>query len=390
MIRVIRYTTTAVITLVVLLLLWQFSVALILFLLSLAVAAALRPLINNIMGRINSKRLALGMVYFLLVASIIGSLFLMGPPFLDDLQTASDDLVANYDRAKTEWPKSGTLFQKALAEQLPPSADFYQALTGEEGIPALQGIFGIAQNFFSLLGRLAIVIVLSLYWSADQLRFVRLGLSLLPAEYHSKALHAWRSIEKGVGAYLQSEIVQSVLAGLLLWAIYATLGIKYPTLLALWGGTVRLIPWFGALMAVLPALFIAIGSSPTLGIVAAVATIAVLFLLKEVIEPRVFHRHKYSSLLIVLFVIGLAEAFGFIGVILAPPFAVAVQILFQQLYPFPSSMFSQEVSEKVTNIRTRLLQLRRRIQKNTNRKNRLLINRIYYLVRRTADYLQEY
>ena len=164
--------------------------------------------------------------------------------------------------------------------------------------------------------------------------------------------------------------VQSVLAGLLLWAIYSILDVRYPTLLALWGGTVRLIPWFGALMAVLPALFIAIGSSPTLGIVAAVATIAVLFVLKEVIEPRVFHRHKYSSLLIVLFVIGLAEAFGFIGVILAPPFAVAVQILFEQLYPFPSSMFSQEVSEKVTDIRTRLLQLRRRIQSRTNRKNR--------------------
>lgn len=390
MIQVIRYTTTAVITLVVLLLLWQFSVAIVLFLLSLAVAAALRPLINSIMGRINSKRLALGTVYFVLVVSIIGSLFLMGPLFLEDLQTASDDFVANYDYAKTEWPKSGTLFQKALAEQLPPSANFYQALTSEDGIPALQGIFGIAQNFFSLLGRLAIVIVLSLYWSADQLRFERLGLSLLPAEYHSKALHAWRSIEKGVGAYLQSEIVQSVLAGLLLWAIYSILGIRYPTLLALWGGTVRLIPWFGALIAVLPALFIAIGSSPTLGLVATISTIAVLFLLKEVIEPRVFHRHKYSSLLIVLFVIGLAGAFGFIGVILAPPFAVAVQILFQQLYPFPSSMFSQEISEKVTNIRTRLLRLRRRVQNSTNRKNRLLINRIYYLVRRTADYLQEY
>jgi len=390
MIRVIRYSTIAVITLVALLLLWQFSVAIVLFLLSLAVAAALRPLINSLMGRINSKRLALGIVYFVLVAFIIGSLVLVGPLFLEDLQTASDDLIANYDHAKTEWPKSGTLFQKALADQLPPSADFYQTLTTEEGIPALQGLFGIAQNFFTLLGRLALVIILSLYWSADQLRFERLGLSLLPAEHHSKALHAWRSIESGVGAYLRSEIVQSVLAGLLLWAIYSILGIRYPTLLALWGGTVRLIPWFGALMAVLPALLVAIGSSPTVGIVAAVATIAVLFLLKEVIEPRVFHRHKYSSLLIVMFVIGLAEVFGFIGVILAPPFAVAVQILFEQLYPFPSSMFSQEVSEKVKNIRTRLLQLRRRIQSVTNRKNRLLINRIYYLVRRTADYLEEY
>jgi len=314
----------------------------------------------------------------------------MGPLFLEDVQTASDDFVANYDRVKTEWPDSGTLFQKALAEQLPPSADFYQTLTTEEGIPALQGIFGVAQNFFSLLGRLGLVIILSIYWSADQLRFERLGLSLLPAEYHSKALHAWRSIEAGVGAYLRSEIVQSLLAGFLLWGIYSILGIRYPTLLALWGATVRLIPWFGALMAVLPALFVAIGSSSTMGIVAVVATIGILFILKEVIEPRVFHRHKYSSLLVVLFVIGLAQAFGFIGVILAPPFAVAVQILFQQLYPFPSSMFSQEVSDKVANIRTRLLQLRRRIQSRTNRKNRLLINRIYYLVRRTADYLQEF
>jgi hypothetical protein len=86
----------------------------------------------------------------------------------------------------------------------------------------------------------------------------------------------------------------------------------------------------------------------------------------------------------------LAQAFGFIGVILAPPLAVAVQILFRELYPLPTSVFSQEVSEKVANIRIRLRQLRRRIQSRTNRKNRHLINRIYYLVRRTSDYLQGY
>jgi putative permease len=390
MIRVIRYTTIVVITLAVLLLLWQFSVAIVLFLLSLAVAAALRPLINSLMERRISKRFALAIVYSLLVVSIVGALFLIGPLFLDELQKASDDFIASYDRAKTEWPLRGTLFQRALAEQLPPSADLYEALVSGEGIPALQGVFGIAQNFFSILGNIAIVIILSLYWSADQLRFERLGLSLLPTEYHSRALHAWRSIEAGVGAYLRSEIVQSLLAGLFLWLIYWTLDIRYPTLLALWGAVVRLIPWFGALIAVLPALFVAIGSSPILGFVAAISTIAVLFLLKEVIEPRVFHRHKYSALLIVLFVIGLAQAFGFIGVILAPPFAVAVQILFRELYPFPTSMFSRETSEKVANVRTRLLKLRRRIQNQTNRKNRHLINRIYYLVRRTADYLQEY
>ena len=390
MMQVFRYATIVVITLAGLLLIWQFSVAIVLFLLSLAVAAALRPLINSLMGSRVSKRLALAVVYSILVVLIVGTFFLVGARILDELQTASDDLLASYDRAKTQWPVSGTLFQQTLAEQLPPSANLYEALISGEGVPALQGVLGIAQDFFSILGNIAIVLILSLYWSADQLRFERLGLSLLPSEYHSRALHTWRSIEAGVGAYLRSEFVQSALAGLLLWAIYLTLDIRYPALLAMWGAVVRLIPWFGALIAVLPALFVAIGSSPILGIVAAISTVVVLFLLKEVIEPRVFHRHKYSSLLIVLFVIGLAEAFGFIGVILAPPLAVAVQIMFRELFPLPASQFSQEVSDRVSNIRKRLLQLRRRIQRRTNRKNRQLINRIYYLVRRTSDYLQGY
>ena len=161
MIQVLRYTITAVITLVVLLLLWQFSVAIVLFLLSLAVAAALRPLINSIMGRSMmgrniSKRLALGIVYFLLVASIVGSLVLMGPLFLEDLQTASDDFVANYDRAKTEWPTSGTLFQKTLAEQLPPSADFYQALdNARKGFPRYRVSLGSPKIFSPCLAALA-------------------------------------------------------------------------------------------------------------------------------------------------------------------------------------------------------------------------------------------
>src|SRR5512147_3092255 len=137
-------------TIIVLLLLWQFSVAIVLFLLSLAVAAALRPLLSSITGRNIPKRFALGIVYFLLVVAIVSSLLLLSPPLLGEVQRATGDLVANYDRAKTLWPQHGTLFQQALAEQLPPSDEFYQALTGEGGISVLQGVFGIAQNFFSI------------------------------------------------------------------------------------------------------------------------------------------------------------------------------------------------------------------------------------------------
>jgi predicted PurR-regulated permease PerM len=390
MIRIVRYTVIVVTTLTVLLLLWQFGISIILFLLSLAVAAALRPVISSITGRNVPKRLALGIVYFLLIAAIIGSLLLISQPFLNDLQTATDDFVANYERAKLDWPLHGTLFQKTLAQRLPPSAELYGTLTSQGGIPVLEGVFGIAQNFFSLLGRIAIVIVLSLYWTADQFRFERFGLSLIHPEHHSKALHVWRSVETGVGAYLRSEIIQSALAGILLWLVYSMMGIRYPTLLAGWGAIARLIPWFGALIAVLPALLIGTGVSSTVGLLATIYTIAVLLILKLVIEPRFFLRSKYSSLLIVLFVIALAETFGFVGVVLAPPLAVAVQILFRHLYQFPAPTFSAEMTEQVTDIKERLLHLKRRLQNSRNRESMRLADRLHRLVNRVSDQLQEY
>src|SRR5215217_4044742 len=103
MTRIVRYTVIVFTTLTLLLLLWQFGISIVLFLLSLAVAAALRPVISSITGRNVPKRLALGIVYFLLIAAIIGSLLLISQPFLNDLQTATDDFVANYEHAKRHW-----------------------------------------------------------------------------------------------------------------------------------------------------------------------------------------------------------------------------------------------------------------------------------------------
>jgi len=387
-IRLIRYTFVVLTTLMILLLIWQFISAIVLFLLSLAVAAALRPLINSITGKYMPKRIALGVVYSLLVATILGSFWMIGTPLMDELQMATDDSIVAYDRLKAEWPQSGTVFQQTLAERLPNSADLYRILISERGIPALAGVIGVAQNFFSTLGQTAIILILSLYWSADQFRFERLGLSLLPQEHHPRALHIWRSMETGVGEYLRSELIQSVLTGLLLWLGFTVLGIRYPILLALWGAIVRLIPWFGALIAVLPALVIGIGISSTVGIWATVYTIGILLTLKLVIEPRFFPRYKYSALLIVLFVIALAETIGWIGVVLAPLLTVAVQILFQNLYALPE-LTASEVSEEVASIRKRLLELRRRIQNSRKQESRHLVKQLQRLMRRTTDYLQE-
>lgn len=212
MVKVLQYAVVVVTTLVGLVLLWQFAGSLVLFVLSLAVAAALRPLITSLTSPRVSKRMALGIVYTFVILSLVVFFLLISPSLLQDLQNVTNDFVSNYEYIKQEWPRTGSLFQQALAEQLPPSAELFQALTSvEAGAPVLTGVFAMAQNFLSSLGNVAIVIILSLYWSADQLRFERLGLSIFPDEYHSKALQVWRSVETRVGRICEENLFKAFL-----------------------------------------------------------------------------------------------------------------------------------------------------------------------------------
>jgi predicted PurR-regulated permease PerM len=387
--QTVWYILVIAFTLVVLILLWQFSISIVLFALSLAVAAALRPIINNLAIRTKSKRLALSLVYSLVIGSILVLLVVGGQLLLKDLQKVTDDFATSYERIKNDWPREESLFRQTLAEQLPSSDDLYQAMTSEQGLLILTEEGGPGQGFFSSFGYIAIILVLSIYWSADQLRFERITVSLFPTDHRPKALHILRTVEKGVGAYLRSELLQSLLAGLILGVGYGLLELRYPVLLAVWGAVVRLIPWFGVLIAILPFMLLGVGSVPFSSFLAVVYTVLVLYLLRTTIEPRVVDQQRNNSLLIVLFVIILAEAFGFIGVLLAPPLAVAVQILLQELYPLFARRYSQELREAFE-LKKRLSKLRRNVKSSESSEAMRFVNQLYQLVRQTITYMQKY
>jgi len=92
-----------------------------------------------------------------------------------------------------------------------------------------------------------------------------------------------------------------------------------------------LIPWAGVLLAVIPAVLVGLSTSPVLGLLAAALTIGVLSFLEFVVEPRLFNRRRFSSLLAVIVLLVLADEYGLIGILVAPPVAAAIQIFAGQL-----------------------------------------------------------
>jgi predicted PurR-regulated permease PerM len=239
----------------------------------------------------------------------------------------SDDFITFYERIRETWPE-GSPFQQMVAGQLPVPGDLYDALTSEQGMEVTQAAVGFTSDLFSFFSRLAIVVILSVYWTAERIHFERLILFLVPVEWRPRTRDVWRAVEDSVGAYIRSEGLQSVLAGLLLGLGTWGIGLPYPLLLALFGALLRPIPWLGPLSATILAFILGWTVGLKRGMIAAVFTLVVFFLIKAWLEPRLFHRRRYSSVLMALVVLILFNVSGLMGAILAPLVGIAVQIFF--------------------------------------------------------------
>ncbi len=332
--RLALYVLVIAITVAALILLWQFRSVLILLLLSLMLSAALRPTAEFLMARRLPRGAALLIVYLGLFGLLGAALFFAGSRILDELQLLSNYLVILYDTTYQEWT-AGSGVQQAIAGRLPPPDQLPEVMAGPSGLSIVQLLFGVTQNAAALLAALVVIIVLSLYWSSDREHFERLWLSLLPAGQRVQARSIWQTTESSMAAYLRSEFVQSALAVVVLAVAFTLLGLDFPILAALLAGLAWLIPMAGFVFAAAAA-FLAGLASGGLGLAlgATAITAGVLMVMEFVIEPRFFHRSRFSGLLIVLVVLVLVEAYGLVGFIIAPPLAVALQIVGSHIIAF--------------------------------------------------------
>jgi predicted PurR-regulated permease PerM len=293
-------------------------------------------LIDYIIDRRLPRGLALIIPYLLVLIPLISLLTLSSGSIINEIEMASNSLASSYEYITANWPVNGTPFQRTISEQLPPSEDLYNWLAGDQAAQTATTLFGVTANIFSFIGKFSVILILSLYWNADKVHFERLWLSLVPVEKRFQAREVWRSIEGGVGAYIRSEVLQSLLAGILLWLGYRAIGLNYAVLLALFGAVAWLIPWFGAVLAVIPPFLVGLATSPLVAVVALVYTLLILLIQELIIEPRFFPRQNYSSVILVLVFLVMADAFGLIGFVLAPVVAAAIQISVRYLLQPPT------------------------------------------------------
>jgi predicted PurR-regulated permease PerM len=328
--QLVRFAAAVMTTLLALYMLWQFRIVVIYVLISLMLAASMRPLVTRLMGKRFLVRLAWIMLYLAVLGSVGYLLFLSSEQAILEIQQLSHTLSVQDKWIMPAWLE-GSSFQQALIGRLPPPSKLFTALTGDQGQLVLPALLGFSQGIGGFVSAVLVILLLSIYWSINQVHFERLWLSLLPADLRKKARGAWRTIEPDIGAYIRSEGIQALLTGLALGLGYWLLGFPYPALLALIGAVASLVPVVGVMLVVIPVLLFGLLTSLQLGILTAIFALVVFFALEFWVKKRLFKRRWDNPILTVVLLIAMADAFGLAGLIVAPPLSVVCQILWNRL-----------------------------------------------------------
>ena len=371
--RVALFATIILLTLTLLVIVWQLHGVVLVFLLSLAISATLGQPIEWLAGRGWRRGWAIGAVYLAAFGSLAVVFGIVGYFALQELDPLVQNLVRVYGNAQNALLGLANP-RTAWVGRLPSTDQIARWWAGEESLAAMQNVATVLSHSGRLVGEFVLSIFLSLYWTADRNRFERLWFSLLAAEQRIRTRKVWRKLEGDVGAYLRSEIVQTVLAVILFAVGYSLIGIQYPYTLALLAGLLWLAPLLGGILATLPVVIIGLLNGPMVAGIALAYTILVLFVLEFYVQKRLYTEGRYWGVLLVVVMLAAVDAFGFVGLLLSAPIALALQIGINELLNSPAAQTAPLPVGDLDALQNRLEEVRSRIQREGDQPNPRLIS----------------
>ena len=137
--QIIRFGAAVMTTLLALVVLWQFRIVVVYVLISLTLAAALRPLVNRVVGRSFVARVARILLYLMILGSLGFLLFLTGETAINEIQRLAHTVSVQDEWRLPIWLE-GSSFQQALVAWLPPPSKLFEAVTGDQGQLVLPAI----------------------------------------------------------------------------------------------------------------------------------------------------------------------------------------------------------------------------------------------------------
>lgn len=249
---------------------------------------------------------------------------------IKNIQMNADNYLAilnqSVDQVQEKWVAMSGGFQDVnLKETLVPhlitwGTEFFQTLPNllsqSFTVSLLAPLFG----FFMLL---------------DGRDFIRKWLSLVPNPIFEMTLNLNYQIGSQLGGFVRARLAQSALITLFIWIGLEILNFPYALILGIVAGILNIIPYVGPVLAVLPALLIAMANSSS---TTEIFLVVLLYVLGQVLDTlilvpflvaRIVNLHPIT--VIVSIIIG-AQMMGILGMIICIPLVSTMKVTLNSIY----------------------------------------------------------
>ena len=287
---------------------------------SITIASAIEPANKKLIKKGVPRILSVVLVFLSLGVFIVGILYFFLPTFIHDTLNLLDALPKYVDSANLWNPLSQTTFL--------PDFSIKGVVDGLSStlVDVTGGIFTTVSGIFGGIVSFILIVVLSFYLSVQDDgvgNFLRI---VTPIQYEDYVIDLWKRSEQKIGRCLQGQLILGVIVGILTFLGLSILGVSNAIFLAFIAMILELIPIFGIVLAIVPALAVAFTDG---GITLSVLVLGLYLIVQQfeahLIYPLVVRKIVGIPpiLVILTLIIGLKLA-GFIGVILSVPVAAII------------------------------------------------------------------
>lgn len=119
-------------------------------------------------------------------------------------------------------------------------------------MPLLQNTASVLSGILSVLGNVVLVILFSFLLALDGPRFIHKFLDAMPDSLRGETRVLIVTIDRAVGGFLRSQLLQAVAVGVVTGVIMSLFGVQGALVAALLAGLFMLIPLVGPLLALIP------------------------------------------------------------------------------------------------------------------------------------------
>jgi predicted PurR-regulated permease PerM len=294
------------------------------------IMSSVKPIVNWLKKRGFSKGLAITTSYVLLVIIILGLIFLVSVPFINQLSGLVSVLPG--------WINEGLLFLEDFSVAgYSVDVDAISGYVADiiKGFPTVANVKNIAtfiSDFFGAGAFFVTSLVFSIYLLSEHDTFADvLLIKIVSDEKRKRVKKLVMDVENKLGSWVLGQAVVSATAALFSWTVLTILGVPFALPLAMFAGLMGLIPNLGSTLAGFTmSLVTLIAVGPVNALIMLIAYVLYQMVENSLIVPKVMaNAVGLKPIVVLLGVIVFLIFFGLIGGFMAVPLMVIAQIVYE-------------------------------------------------------------